>query len=260
MKKLIVLCATQRCGSTMVVEDLRNTNEMGIPEEYFISWSKKIENERNIDWNQRFTSILKKSESANNVSCFKIMANQLAGINNKLKYVNNNHDSQTQYLPDLFNKFSESETKFVFLKRDSILRQAISRVMARQTGVNHAIMEENGQHFAGNLLKGYSSDYNVDTTYNFDELNEEIIKINQENFQWERVFKAWGINAPLILRYEEIVKNFPNYVNRIARYCNIDLTKATFQKRKMVKLSNRVNEKWFDRYCIQSNVENKVNL
>jgi LPS sulfotransferase NodH len=29
----IILCATQRCGSTMVIEDMRNTGVLGMPEE-----------------------------------------------------------------------------------------------------------------------------------------------------------------------------------------------------------------------------------
>ena len=30
----LILAATQRCGSTMILEDLRNANVFGLPEEY----------------------------------------------------------------------------------------------------------------------------------------------------------------------------------------------------------------------------------
>ncbi len=36
----IVLCATQRCGSTLVCEDLRN-NALGMAEEHFLEFVKK---------------------------------------------------------------------------------------------------------------------------------------------------------------------------------------------------------------------------
>jgi len=80
--KLIVICATQRCGSTMVVEDMRATGVLGVPEEYFIPW--KTSNE-DIDWSQQLRQIEKKSSTDNGVAAVKIMANQLLDIENCLR-------------------------------------------------------------------------------------------------------------------------------------------------------------------------------
>lgn len=35
----ILLCATQRCGSTMIVEDMRNSEVLGAPREHFLPWA-----------------------------------------------------------------------------------------------------------------------------------------------------------------------------------------------------------------------------
>ena len=80
-KKLIILCSTQRCGSTMIVSDFRSTNKLGLPEEYFIPWKPDTTN----DWYKAYERILQTSSTENGVSCIKVMANQLPSIESCLK-------------------------------------------------------------------------------------------------------------------------------------------------------------------------------
>lgn len=244
-EKLIVLCATQRCGSTMVVEDMRSTGRLGLAEEYFIPWDV---NKTGINWVQQFESIVANATSENSVSAVKIMANQLPVIEQCLKNASTRKLDTEQGLFPYFKSYFQG-AKYVFIRRDSVVRQAISRGMSRQTGINHATANENDDHFAGNLMKGYKAEYNEKTRYEKSAVDNDVLAIVHENLVWESYFHSWGITHPLTLRYEEICKNSPAYLQRIAKYCEVELPENKMPTdRKMVKLSNSKNDDWCDEY------------
>jgi len=121
--------------------------------------------------------------------------------------------------------------------------------MSRQTGINHATGKSDDDHFAGNLLKGYDKKYNERAKYNQAAIDADVIAISKENLIWESYFKSWGVNYPLALRYEEICKNGPAYLQRIAKASALELTDDQLPlDRKMVKLSNSKNDEWCDAY------------
>lgn len=247
-EKLIILCATQRCGSTMIVEDMRATGVMGIPEEYFIPWDPS---KSDIDWAKQLEQIARKSATDNNVASVKIMANQLASIENCLK---NSWSGDEPNQTGMFPYFREltRPANFVFIRRDSIVRQAISRGMSRQTGINHATEKKEDDHFAGNLMKGYEASYNAKVRYDQSIIDSDVIAIAKENLIWESFFKSWGITHPLSLRYEEICKNSPGYLTRIAKACKLELNEEQLPKdRKMVRLSNSKNDEWTSAYMLE---------
>lgn len=136
----IILCATQRCGSTMVIEDMRNTGVLGMPEEWFIPWQQGRSGE---DLTASLANIRKRARTANGISAIKVMANQLHGIENNLKHVIKPPPGPMFFR---FHKVFENAV-WVWLRRDDIVAQAVSRVMAKQTGINHATAGE--AHFAG---------------------------------------------------------------------------------------------------------------
>jgi trehalose 2-sulfotransferase len=236
----IILCATQRCGSTLVVEDMRNSAVLGIPEEYFIPWTKR---QTKTNWQVAFNSICKRSQGSNGISSIKIMANQLPAVEEGLAtFIEPKPDCS---FPSMATVFTSS--KWVWLKRDNIVAQAISRVMAKQTGINHATGASNEDHFAGNLLKGYKDDYNKDSVYRFEAILNQVVSIELENLCWKRFFETASI-APLVLVYEDIIAgqgmrhleligdlvNIGNCVNKVPR--------------RMVKLSNSVSTEWEERF------------
>lgn len=249
--KGVIICATQRSGSTMVLEDMRNTGVLGIPEEYFIPWNPS---KKNVDWEKSLLSIIKRSSSENGFFSIKVMANHLPLIDECLrgtKYDVDEDIDSSQLYPRFYNAFKGC--KFLMIRRDNIVRQAVSREISRQTGINHATQKETDTHFAGNLLPGYSKEYNDSVRYKKDALDREILKISSENTLWESFFETNGINNPLVLRYEQVCKNFPNYLKRIALFSNIELDNSfEFVKRKMVKLSNNKNDEWVRNYLIDS--------
>jgi len=236
----IILCATQRCGSTLIAEDMRNCKELGSPEEYFIPWKNAATHS---NWKQSYLSICKKAKGVNGVSALKIMANQLPIIEECLStFV---HPSSFGDFPCFASIFSTS--KWVWLKRNDLVAQAVSRVIAKQTGINHATKSQDDEHFAGNLLKGYTDDYNTLAKYNFKAILSQVISINMEDLCWSRFFSRLGI-APLVLVYEDVIRDEHfTHIDKLADLIGHSHPKVK-PPRKMVKLSNSINSDWTERF------------
>lgn len=192
----IVLCATQRCGSTMIVEDMRNTGALGIPEEWFIPWDPK---KTDINWTDNLAGVRNRASSENGVMAIKVMANQLHNIEACLQ----------TFLPTstgpLFSRFYNvfKDATWVWIRRTDVVAQAVSRLMAQQTGVNHATDGE--KHFAGNMMIGGDrANYNKNTQYKYEAVLKECTSITLETIAWGRFFQAFDI-TPLILTYEDVI-------------------------------------------------------
>lgn len=236
----IVLCATQRSGSTMICEDMRNTGILGLPEEYFIPW---VNYKNELNYNNQFNNIQKRFSTPNGVFAVKIMADQLASIENGLTQGNIN-TSQEKIFPNIYNKLKDA--LWVYIVREDIVRQAISQLIAKKTGVNHAVANKNDSHFAGNLLKGYRDNYNYNVKYDFDQLNSFLAKIVTDNILWNRFFSDWGIK-PYLIRYESNLGVEPRYLYDMADFAKVSMNKEV-SPRKLVKLSNNKNEELYRLY------------
>lgn len=246
--KNILICATQRCGSTMVIEDMRNTGVMGEPEEWFVPWSVT---KSNINWQEAFEGVMRRASGPNGRRAIKVMANQLAPVEACLSTF------MTSSLDGLFPVFAEAFKDWVFIKltRQDVVSQAISRVMSRQTGVNHATGKAEDNHFAGNLKRGYDPDYNQKTVYDYESISEEVNAIILENLAWQRFFETNNIDATELF-YEDICDDPEmRYLDVIAIKSSI-LETFPRGKRKLVKLSNDRNIEWRDAFFEEAAARN----
>lgn len=244
----VIICATQRSGSTMVLEDMRNTGVMGLPEEWFLTW-ERLTDEAN--FKQELEGIKRRASTPNGVMSVKVMANQLIDIENGLKTFFRPQPGPTFFR---FHKYF-SDASWVRIIRKNVVEQAISRVMAQQTGVNHATRTSEDDHFAGNLLKGYSENYNEKAKFNYDAILLEATSITLENIAWDKFFAAHGIE-PLTLVYEDYSKDDKmGHLDRIAD--SIGLSELPERKpRKMVKVGNQLNKE-FEKKFFKEAADNK---
>lgn len=229
----IILCSTQRSGSTMIVEDMRNSEVLGNPEEYFIKWQGFGEN---VDINKEIDTLFKQG-SKSDVFSVKLMANQVKKVNASLKRSGKYTD-----IAELFD-----DATWVYIKRNDTVKQAISRYIASVTKVNHAIDDETSNHFAGNLLKGAYAEYNKEVHYDFNKIFQEYCNIRKENIFWEEFFLNYNIK-PLILEYE-VYSKYTDYkhVQQIADHANV-AEEPRIVERKLKRLSNNVNMKFLESF------------
>jgi len=245
MKK-IVICAIQRCGSTMVCEDFRLTKVLGVPEEWFLPWRRINLDERN--WDNELKLLQKKHITDNEVFSIKIMANQLRQADKKLSQ--SEHYKPNDSFKYLFSAFNDAF--WIRIKRNDLVEQAISNVIAMQTNIFHATKNKNDHYFStGKLMKGYKEDYNKGLEFDYKKINEQIKRIEKEEVIWDKFFYANSLN-PYILIYEDIYKN-QKYLEGVSQYVDIPLPQE-LPSRKSVKLSNQINQEWYDRY---KSIENK---
>jgi LPS sulfotransferase NodH len=236
----LVLCATQRCGSTMIIEDMRNTGVLGQPEEWFVPWRA---DKQDVDWRVALESVRKRATGSNGVMAVKVMANQLYDIDACLSGV-----FKTPPKSD-FPRFHWAfrKAKWIKLNRRDVVEQAVSRVMSQQTGINHATANADDPHFAGNLLKGYTADYNSETVYRYPAILREVTSIVLENLAWSRFFAANGI-TPVEFVYEDVVADEGmSHLDVLASLAGLT-DPPPRQPRKMVKLANARNAEWRERF------------
>ncbi len=246
--KDIVLCATQRCGSTMVVEDMRNTGVMGQPEEWFIPWDPA---KNTTNWEKALSSVRKRATGENGVLAIKVMANQLYNVDACLKTFIGGPDGEC--CSRVAKEFENAV--WVKLTRRDIVGQAISRVMSRQTGINHATAAAEDAHFAGNLQAGYQKDYNKGTVYRYGAILRETTAITLENLAWDRFFAANQISFKEIF-YEDIADDtYMSHLDVIAEMAGIDGPIPKF-RRKLVKLANGKNRKWRNQFFADAAARN----
>lgn len=227
--KPIIIMSTQRSGSTMVCKDLKQTGVLGNPGEHFLSWCQKFENRHLLDWSIELSNVLKKSSTQNGVSCIKVMANYVARIGSIFL------DIQSFQSKNSIDTFFEDYKGCVWIRvyRQDKIRQAISRVIARKTKVYHSFSDK------------LTEDYSQKLTYNFNDIQEEIINIQNEEKVWDSFIDKNSINPYLII-YEDVIDN-TDYINDLLGKLNLENIKNNIS-RKTRRLSNKVNEHWYEKY------------
>lgn len=238
--KTIILCATQRSGSTMIVEDMRASGVLGIPGEYLIGWSP----EAGRNWPRAFTKALERGRGANSVRALKLMARQLVTLEACLA-------QSGDIRPAAPGPYAHAAAQLVgahlvYICRGDTVKQAISREMAAQTGINHATAKADDPHFAGKLMRGYRDDYNAQVRYDFARLKARYDAIQQENAIWQQAFSDWRV-APQRILYEDYTKDARPHLEAMAAAAGVRLP-AALPPRHMVKLANQVSAEWEARF------------
>ena len=223
----------------MIVEDMRNTGRLGVPEEWFIPW---VPNGAQRDWKAHWKGVVKKATGSNGVMAIKVMADQLAPVETCLKSVLSPVPGPRFFR---FHKIFE-DAVWVWIKRNDVVAQAVSRVMARQTGINHATDGQN--HFVGNLLKGGDQEsYNKNAVYSREEIEIQCTSIVIENVVWERFFNDFEIK-PIVLNYENFSKDESlSHLDLIQNAVGLD---EDLQKkpRLIKKLANKKSENFYSSF------------
>lgn len=251
MKKIII-CATQRSGSTLLCKELEATGVLGKPKEFYLKAATISSKTEASDFIAMMTLA---GSTENGVFAVKVMQDQWSLVEKA------HHEFNTHLVSDLaekifnkpkFERTSQSLYEFykdafwIYLQRQDLIAQAISREMARQTNICHAV--PNGTSKAGLgakhghcLESSELMDYNRQTQYDFESILQHIQAIKQEEQLWQEFFTAYKIN-PLSLSYERIV-TAKTYLVDLAGKLNIHLPNQSVNS-SLLKLANAINDEW----------------
>lgn len=238
MEQAIILCATQRSGSTLVCEDLRN-NRLGLPEEYFIQFIDKDE----VDVEKMINSVRTRGTDEDGFFSVKIMSNYAGKVDRHMR------GGEAPADAPLWSALAEhyKGAVWVYLHRPSVVRQAISQVKSRKTGINHALSRADASITPGRTVVGYDGSDKTPVSITNAEIAEACVEILKENEMWEIFFQENGIE-PIRLDYDTVAKDV-SYLNQICAAAGVERPNLN-SDRALMKLSNGASDQVFRNFVL----------
>lgn len=239
MKKLLFVCTTPRTGSSVLVGDMRGTEEMGNPREYFnLNGRYRSSAEK---WGVDFDDLdgyieqVKRRTATSNgvvgVKIFELHLDQMArhGLLPKAP----------GRLRALADRFGEPEPVVVTLTRRNKLRQAMSLMKARQTG----------KYGSGGTAKGKAK-------YDQKALSDGIVEMVKREMRWERELRDSGYLPDLALVYEDHIDPVPERRSAVVRIAELlglpdaeaALARAQIAGSTLQRQADETTESWIDKY------------
>lgn len=228
IKRAVIIASSQRCGSSLLGHTLGATGGFGVPLEYF--------NQQNLShWKTRF--------GTGNVAALLDHVEQLRTTPNGI-FTIKCHYFQLNEVGSIKNLFLRYEDcRFVSIKRQDVLAQAISRTIAMQTGV----------WFSGQKTKRAPQ-------YDGIQIAENLRTLLRQRMQWDMAFAMTGMK-PLEVFYEDLIADPIGTTMRIAAYCDVDPAFLTLSKEPPIKgQTTSVSRNWAEKFQMEWGEEQEALL
>ena len=192
--RVCLICMTPRSGSTFFSEALRVTEQLGNPGEWF-----NAHDTRSIDQIIERYGCQSREDILDHIYNYSASDNGICVI--KGDYF--------QCLPFLFDGLFEShydQVKFVFLTREDLLAQAISRYVGTITGSWSSSQKASGE------------------TVEYDRIGieKQLTFLLDMEEGWRNLFASRGIR-PARMTYEQLTRNLSGKVEQISKIMNVPL-------------------------------------
>lgn len=235
-----LICATPRSGSSLLCGLLESTGVAGRPESYFRqpderSWAARWGIIRSPDgafcYADYVQAALAAGRAENGVFAARLMWGTLDEVTSKLKAI---YPDISGGDVSLLNR-AFGYTRFVYLRRDDVLRQAVSWLRAEQSNVWFETDEsENEQPEQG-------------PRFDSGRISELVQLIGEHNAAWQEWFAAAGIR-PHTVRYEDLDANPVGVTSDILDFLGLDLPPGREIRARHRRLADELNARWIDRY------------
>jgi LPS sulfotransferase NodH len=233
-----LVCATHRSGSNLLCQALWHTDLCGRPQEFFSpTRADKIAADHGLaadpenDYEAYVAELIEKRATENGVFGGKIMWAHLTPFVDKVGAAGEKTaDALTRMFPNL---------RYLWVRRDDKLRQAISMWKAKQSKIYNSLQE------------GERSSDAVELVYDFDEIRKTKQRFESEDAQWGQFFADNGI-TPVEVHYEAFAEDHEAGVVDILQQFGIALPED-FEVKPITyrKLADAINEEWRERYLAE---------
>ena len=209
----IIFCATQRSGSTMIVDDFQNaTGRVGTETEAFYHLAIK----RGIqDW-PKALEIVQYHRQGEAIFFDKFMFPFLPILSNMMA------SEGVPNSTDCFAKFFASAI-WVYIRRANILEQTVSKYIAETLGIWDAATA--------------IDDFNAAMNFDVNLARKYMRGLIKEDARWLGFFKRHDIK-PIQIFYEDAVPNFPNYLRPVLSAAGLQIDFDNLNQRRRNKLGN----------------------
>lgn len=231
--KSVFICTLPRTGSSLLAADMRSTNALGAPREFF----NRPRYERLIerwdvprgDLDAYISKLLQKTASPNGVLGVKLMVRHLDILTKEGML-----PPEPGRLRNLTKHFGD--VVVVKLLRKDKLRQAISLTKAQQTGKWGVLKEQTAEPF-----------------FDREALIANLVRIVEDEAMWERELEASELTPSITIDYEDIPPAREELLLEIAELLELPDAAEIVANRdrgdvKLQKQSDSLTEEWYDRF------------
>jgi LPS sulfotransferase NodH len=221
-RRVYMICSTGRSGSTLLCSLLTNTGVMGVPHEYlnisrhgqFLITRFLGERDASVSMGEYFDAVVKHRTSPNGVFGIKAHSNQW------LPYFKNG------FLSGYF-----GDIKHVVIRRRDILGQAISLVIASQTG------------------KWTSHEEQIsEPIYDRGEIEKAIKVTEHYNEIWDKFFAHAEIE-PCTVFYEDLLERPTEEIQGVLDFVGVDAkVSIDLEQAGLKREATALNQEWKDRF------------
>jgi LPS sulfotransferase NodH len=259
-----LICATPRCGSTLLCEALINTGLAGQPKEYFehlkqtgqprrpqeyfpadsaiasqLGDYSRLDDEAKLSehyqgsaYSAYLAQVIEKGTTPNGVFGAKVMWGYLDDFIGNLREI---PGYQELPAPDLLSNIFPNLCYIWATRRDKV-RQAVSLWKAIQTWTWKQEETDGAHHVAHELL------------FNFAAIDHLAQQIEAHDAEWQNYFAAQDIQ-PCTIVYEELTEAYEQTALNILQHLQIPLhERLTFNERRLKQQADTISEEWVQRY------------
>lgn len=230
--KSLILCATQRTGSTVVFDDLRNVLGYG-PCCSEILYDRIILKNAKCGWPEVWNEV-RRVHDVEGYFVDKVMFHYTPQISAFIEGTYRAAKPCFTFSPELFDGFYDAfrDATWVYIYRRDVFAQAVSMYIAEATEVWERRVTEPRPSDPSALL----------TNYDFEKLRRYLQAFLEEREQWQKFFRYYGIQ-PITITYEEAAAGYPGYLKELLTHIGLAMVERPWQRR-LVKLGGRLNEEW----------------
>ncbi|MEH1013995.1 Stf0 family sulfotransferase [Micromonospora sp. CPCC 206060] len=237
------VCGTPRTGSSLLLGLLESTGIAGRPQAYFRAPDEQLWVERwgiartdsgGFDYADYLRAALAAGRGDNGVFGAKLMWGTLGEVVDKLGVVH--PDLAGDDVALLHRAFGRA--RFIFVRRDDVVAQAVSWLRAEQTGTWY--LGGNGE-ISGGSGTGRPPTFDAEAVHHFVEV------IHEHNAAWESWFSSVGVQ-PHVLRYEELDGNMEAAVVGILAFLGLALPAGRVVTPQHRRQADDLNHRWIERY------------
>ncbi len=220
-RKYLIIASTARSGSHMLGHALHDTGLFGYPLEYVNP--SNLEQWKKITQEDSFEGVL------NSIKSRRTSSNGVFAI--KVHY---SHIKQFGSFQNFTKHFPEAHV--VLITRKNILKQAVSFVIASQSG---------------NWISGQTSKKKK-PIYDGNRIKMIMKRTMLENASWKYNLQISGSNY-LEMEFENIVANIPRAIHEVADFMNVDISHTSIPSKPVTKRqSSIINEEWEQKFLKQN--------
>ncbi len=233
-----VLCTTPRSGSTMLCGMLRDTGMAGVPDSHFhqpslASWRQANGLVADAPLCDILAAALKAGRGDTPVFGLRLQQHSTGFFFETLRSA----------FPDLTDdrvrlEASFGKLRFIHLRRQDKLAQAISFLRAQQSGLWH-------RHADGRALERLAPEGTAG--YDTQSITAQIANFERQDLAWQNWFNAQGI-APLTLEYETLSARPLACLREVLGFLDLPVTATATVKVGTSKLADAQSAEWAARY------------